>query len=404
VTATATLLPDPEPRDIKRLLISTDDHIVEPANLFVGRLPAKFEDKTPRIITQEGVQAWLLEDLVLPNMGLNAVAGRPRDQWYDEPRTFDEIRPGCYDIHQRIRDMDLNGVYASLNFPSRIAGFAGARFSECKDKEFGLACTRAWNDWHFEEWYSPYPNRIIPLQVPWLADPDVGAEEIRRNAERGFRAVTFPEIPLNLGLPSIHTPYWDPIMRACEETQTVICLHVGSSGLFLGNDPAAARNVRVSLFSAFALVAACDWLWSGIPVRFPNIQVAFSEGGIGWLPGLIDRLNYMEEHSGMTKAPGQTTEDWMDSDNSPSEVLLRNFKFCVLSDPMTLRVRDQIGVENITFEVDYPHADSTWPDSQAFIEQQLAGIPEDDANKMCYENAARIFRHPLPATVRPALA
>jgi len=295
--------------------------------------------------------------------------------------------------------MDLNGVYASVNFPSRIAGFAGARFSECKDPEFGLACVRAWNDWHFEEWYSPYPDRIIPLQVPWLVDPEVGAQEIRRNAGRGFRALTFPEIPLNLGMPSIHTPHWDPILRACEETETVICLHVGSSGLFLGNDPDGARNVRVSLFSAFALVAACDWLWSGVPVRFPKLQIAMSEGGIGWLPGLIDRLNYMEEHSGATKAPGQSTEDWMDSEHTPVEVLLRNFKFCVLSDPMTLRVRDQIGVDNITFEVDYPHADSTWPDSQAFLAEMLKDIPEQDARKMCFTNAARIFRHPAPVVV-----
>jgi hypothetical protein len=399
---TVTLLPDPEPREVKHLLISTDDHIVEPPDLFFGRMPKKFEEMTPRIVEEDGVQAWLLEDQVLPNMGLNAVAGRPRDQWYDEPRTFDEIRPGCYDIHARIRDMDLNGVYASLNFPSRIAGFAGARFSECKDPEFGLACVRAWNDWHFEKWYSPYPDRIIPLQVPWLADPEVAAAEIRRNAERGFRAVTFPEIPLNLGLPSIHTAHWDPIMRACEETETVVCLHVGSSGLFLGGDPASARNVRVSLFSAFALVAACDWLWSGIPVRFPRIQVAFSEGGIGWLPGLIDRLNYMEHHSGLTKAPGQTTEDWMDTEHTPAEVLLRNFKFCVLSDPMTLRVRDQIGIENITLEVDYPHADSTWPDSQSYIEQMLEGIPEDEVRMICSGNAARIFRHPLPDGSAPA--
>ena len=98
------------------------------------------------------------------------------------------MRPGCYDIDARVHDMDINGVWASLNFPSLITGFCGRVFSPVlRTPSSASPCTRAWNDWLYEEWYSPYPERIIPLGITYLADPEVGAAEIRRNAERGFR-------------------------------------------------------------------------------------------------------------------------------------------------------------------------------------------------------------------------
>src|SRR6202043_2922794 len=119
----------------------------------------------------------------------------------------------------------------------------------CSDPELGLAVTQAWNDWLFEEWYSPYPDRIIPLGITYLADPEAGAAEVRRNAERGFRSLTLPERPHRIGLPSIFTAYWDPILAACQETGTVISLHVGSSGLPSDFAPEAkSAGLSASLF------------------------------------------------------------------------------------------------------------------------------------------------------------
>jgi hypothetical protein len=140
-------------------------------------------------------QLWLYEGELHPSEGFLAVAGRVPEQWHEGMVRFDEMRPGCWDIHARIRDMDINGVYASLCFPSDLAGFAGRIFARSRDPEYGLACMRAWNDWHVEVWAGTYPDRIIPLQLTWLNDPQVAAEEIRRNAARGVRAVSFPNRP-----------------------------------------------------------------------------------------------------------------------------------------------------------------------------------------------------------------
>jgi predicted TIM-barrel fold metal-dependent hydrolase len=286
--------------------------------------------------------------------------------------------------------MDIGGIHASLNFPSLLAGFAGTVFSRSQDKELGLACVRAWNDWHHEVWAGTYPDRIIPLQIPWLCDPEVAAGEIRRNAERGFKAVSFAENPANIGLPSVHTDYWDPFLRACEETETVVCLHTGSSAWTAATSPGAPLELLTTLFPANALASAADWVWARIPLRFPRIKVAMAEGGIGWVPMLLDRLDYVVHHS------AQHGGVW-DGPLLPSEALRRNFWFCTIDDPSTMELREHIGLDHIMLESDYPHADSTWPDTQLVVEKRIGNLPETEIRKLTYENASRLFRHPVSA-------
>jgi len=385
------LLPDPEPRARRYPVISVDDHLIEPPDLFDGRMPAALAADAPRIVEfEDGRQAWAYEGGLYPNVGLNAVVGRPKDQWKMDPARFDEMRKGCWDIHARIADMDIAGVWASLCFPSLIAGFAGVVFSKSTDQELGLACVRAWNDWHHEVWAGTYPERIIPLQITWLSDPAIAAEEVRRNAARGFKALSFPEQPVNIGLPSVHTGHWDRLLAACEETGTVICLHTGSASWTAAQSPGAPLELYTTLFPVNGIAAAADWLWARIPLRFPRLDIAFSEGGIGWVPMLLDRLDYIGDHSG-TGGAGV----W-DGDLSPSEAVQRNFWFCTIDDPSTLGARERIGVDHIMVEVDYPHADSTWPDTQALLASRLSALPDEHVRKLTHENAARLFRHPLP--------
>jgi predicted TIM-barrel fold metal-dependent hydrolase len=397
---TAALLPDPTARERHYTVISVDDHLIEPADLFSGRMPVALMNDAPRIVEDDsGAQAWLFEGNSYPNIGLNAVVGRPRDQWSMDAARFDEMRRGCWDVDARIADMDLAGIWASLCFPSLIAGFAGTNFSRAKDQDLGLACVRAWNRWHHEAWAGPHPERIIPLQIPWLSDPVVAAEEVSRNAALGFKALSFPENPAHLRLPSMHSEHWDPLLRACEETETVLCLHTGSSAWTAVMSPGAPLEQFSTMFPVNALAAAADWVWARIPLRFPRLKVALSEGGIGWVPMLLDRLDYVLTHS------GSGGDNRWDGDLSPSEALRRNFWFCTIDDPSTLGARHRIGVDHIMVEVDYPHADSSWPDTQALLKQRFDGLPDDEVALMTHGNAAALFRHPLPPDVKePARA
>ena len=391
-TGGARLLPDPEPRPILVPVISVDDHLIEPPDLFQGRMPAALADSAPKVVILDGDrEAWEYEGNLYPNVGLNAVVGRPREDWSMEPARFSDMRPGCFDIDARVADMDVAGIWAALCFPSLVAGFCGSVFSRSKDPELGLACVRAWNRWHHEVWAGTHPERIIPLQLPWLAEVEVAADEIRRNAGLGFRAVSFPEFPAQLGLPSIFSGHWDPFFAACEETSTVVCLHTGASAWAPLPSPDPPFQLLPTLFPVNALLAAGEWLWSGVPLRFPSLAIALSEGGMGWVPMLIDRVDYVVSHSG-TDTEGVA---WP-SDTPPSEVLRRSFWFCTIDDPSVMPLRHVIGVDHIMVESDYPHADSSWPDTQRVLTETMEGVPDDELRAMAYGNAARLFRHPLP--------
>jgi predicted TIM-barrel fold metal-dependent hydrolase len=374
-------------------IISADDHLIEPPDLFEGRMPLGLVDRAPRIVEDaDGTQAWEYEDARYPNIGLNAVVGRPREEWSMEPARFDEMRRGCWDIDARVDDMDAGGVWASLCFPSLIAGFAGTVFARSQDLELGLACVRAWNDWHLEVWAGTHPGRIIPLQLGWLPDPAVAAREVERNAESGFKAVSFVEQPVNVGLPSLHTDHWDPFLAACEETGTVVCLHTASAAWTAATSPGAPLELYTTLFPVNALAAAADWLWARVPLRFPELRIVLAEGGIGWVPMLLDRLDWVMDHSA-TGGAGV----WA-GDLTPSEVLRRNFWFCTIDDPSTLVARHRMGVDHILVECDYPHADSSWPYTASLLADRFAtvGVTDDEAAAMTHRNAAALFDHPLP--------
>ncbi len=389
----STLLPDPSPRAIFDPLISVDDHLIEPPDLFDGRVPAALAAAAPHVLEDDqGNQFWRFEGNDYPNIGLNAVVGRPREEWSMEPARFEDMRPGCFDIKARIADMDLAGIWASLCFPSLVAGFCGSVFSRAQDKALGLACTRAWNTWHHEVWAGTYPERIIALQLPWLDDVAVGAEEVRRNAELGFKAVSFPEFPAQLGYPSIFTDHWDPLFAACEETGTVVCLHTGASAWAPLPSPDPPFELLPTVFPVNALLAAGEWVWSGVAVRFPNLNVALSEGGIGWVPMLMDRVDYVLDHS----ASGSESSSWR-SDLRPSEVLGRNFWFCTIDDPSMAPLLGRIGLDHVMVESDYPHADSTWPDTQQVVHAALGHLDPDQLRMVAGGNAATLFRHPMPA-------
>jgi predicted TIM-barrel fold metal-dependent hydrolase len=392
-----TFLPDPPRAPRRYTVISADDHIVEPPDTFTGRLPRKFADRAPKVVdTDEGGQTWVYDGQELPNVGFNAVVGRPVSEYGFEPVRFDEMRRGAWDIHERVKDMDLNGIYASLNFPSFLPGFAGQRLQQVtKDRDLALASVRAWNDWHLEVWAGTYSGRIIPCQLPWLLDPELAATMIYANAERGFHAVTFSENPAMLGLPSIHSGHWDPMIAACAETGTVMNLHIGSSGSSPSTTEDAPPDVQGVLFFAYAISAAVDWLYSGLPSRFPDLKICLSEGGIGWVAGLLDRLDHMLSYHAMYGTWQELGEKL-----TPAEVFTRNFWFCAVEDKSSFVQRDRIGVDNIMLEADYPHCDSSWPHTQQTIHEEIGDLPQEVIRKITWANASRLYSHPVPIEIQ----
>jgi predicted TIM-barrel fold metal-dependent hydrolase len=204
--------------------------------------------------------------------------------------------------------------------------------------------------------------------------------------------MTFPERPHMIGLPSLwDRDHWDPILQAMVDTDMAICLHVGSSGLNQAPPGAPSLQLGATLFSAVSLNACAEWVWSGYPLRMPKLKIVMSEGGIGWVAMLLDRLDNIIDRSGYGLG-------W---DQRPADVLKRNFSFCTIDDPSTIDTRHRIGIENIMFETDYPHGDGTWPDTQLVLEKAWGHIPPAELRAMCSENAARVFRHPLPSVVLP---
>jgi predicted TIM-barrel fold metal-dependent hydrolase len=384
---------DPHPPRPTFPFVSVDDHVLEPPDTFKGRLPQRFAEQTPKVERTDGVDYWVFPDERTPVMASDGVASWEPTDWDVGMASYEDFRPGVYDVQHRIRDMDMVGMWASLNFPSIGTGFCGQRFLRTKDRDLGLSLLRAYNDWMREEWIGPYKDRLIACQVPWLADPEVAAQEIRRNAGRGFQAVAFSENPEKLGLPSIHSGQWDPFLAACAETGTVVNLHIGSSSQTFVPSSDSPNPVMAMLCVMNAWSACVDWLYSPVPQRFPEIKIVLSEGGIGWVPIVLDRIQFQIERF-MVAAGNRDSVDV-----NPAEiqaVLRRNFSFATYFDPSAMKDREYIGIDRILIEADYPHADSTWPDSQRVNAEVVEGLSDDERRAVLYANACSLYSHPTP--------
>jgi predicted TIM-barrel fold metal-dependent hydrolase len=368
------------------ILVSVDDHVVEPPDLFEGRLSKKAAELAPRVEKLgDGMDSWVFDGAPMPNVGLNAVAGRVPEEYGLDPTSFDQMRKGCYDIHERIRDMNVNGVLGSLNFPS-LVGFAGTLFYTMEDKDVAIELLRAYNDWHIEEWCGTYPGRMIPLAIPPIWDPKLMADEVLRVADKGCHAFTFSENPTKINnLPSYHSDHWDPFLAALQETGGVLCLHIGSSSQIAMTSLDAPIDAMITLQPMNIVQCAADLIWSPMFRKFPNLKVALSEGGIGWIPYFLERLDYVYNHH----------HQWTNQDfggKLPSQVFNENILTCFIDDAVGMEVRHHLNPDHIMWECDYPHSDSTWPNAPEMAMKYLDGLPDDDINRITHLNAMKQFQ------------
>ena len=388
-------------------IISVDDHVVEPPGVWSDRLSVRDREVGPRIVkdtcltindnTNNGVRFlkgqgdgppvdwWLYEDVAKPIPMVVACAGIPFEKHTNEPMAYEDMRPGCYDPVARLADMDLNRTERSLCFPY-VTRFAGQLFLDAKDKALALRCVKAYNDWMIDEWCGGSGGRLLPLCLIPLWDPLAAGEEVRRNAARGCRAVTFTEMPHHLGLPSIHDPsgHWDPFFRACDETRTVICMHIGSGSRMAETSPFAPRAALVAMTFAMAQLSLVEWLVSGHLIRYPKLKIAFSESQVGWIPFVLERLDNVFLHRSYANLDPLVTEP-------PSTYLPGRVYGCFFEDEAGIDNRHKIGVSQMLFEIDYPHQDTTWPNTHKVVERMAAKLPPDELERILRTNALEML-------------
>jgi predicted TIM-barrel fold metal-dependent hydrolase len=369
-------------------VISTDDHIIEPEGLFDARLPATFADRTPKLVHAETGSAWHVPGIAKPieMSGLSTAAGQKVEEFSPKSKTFDQMRPGCYDPMERLKDMDADGVDAQVTFPT-LPGLAGASFIEIEDKPYALALVRAYNDWLVEEWNAADPERLIGAAILPLWDLASSAAEIRRVAGRGIKAVTLPSTPHTVpGCVAFPDPAWDPVWDAMSETGLPAEIHIVSGKVdtsMLQQTAGSPAEVFVALAPSTNMATVATLLFSGILRRFPSLKFISAESGIGWLPYFLERADYTHrKHQFWTGTKIDVT---------PSDLFRQSIYANFISDRAGIELRHLIGVDNIMLGTDYPHTDSSWPETQRVIKEQMGDIAEEERAKICAGNAIRVF-------------
>ena len=378
----------PLPEDCK--LVSVDDHVVEPPHVFVDHIDPKYRDQAPRIVEQGDWQGWLWEDRFYPLSFQGNIhtrkfregeEGRGDDLY---ARRYEDMIDAVYDVDARVEAMDVDGVHAALQFPT-FPRFGGTLFLEGQDTDLTLAVVRAWNDWMLDEWWAAYPDRFIPQTLIPLWDIPEAVKEIERCAAKGSRAISFVENPYPLGLPSFASGHWRPIFEAAAATGLPLSMHIGTSSGLLSPSPDATSSVGVALCGVNSMSALVDLIYSGMCNGLPDLKIALSEGGAGWVPYVLERADYTWERS---------RNEGLMNDTRPSEVFAQHFWVCMIADQYALRNRDLIGIDRIMWECDFPHNDSNYPNSRKMLADAMVDVPDDEARMIGELNARALYDFP----------
>ena len=368
------------------ILVSVDDHSIEPPDMYDRHLPEKFKSLAPKIVrNDQGIDLWVFQGQETSTpFGMAATVGWPHDEWGFNPGSFTELRPGCFDIHERVRDMNANGVLASMCFPT-MAGFNARTFTEAGDKDISLVMLQAYNDWHIDEWCATYPGRFIPLGIVPMWDVDLAVQEVHRIAKKGCRAISFLEAPHSQGYPSFLSGHWDPMLEAIVGENMVLCLHIGGASSLVMQPPEAPIDHMIVIPTQVTMLVAQDLLFGPTLRKFPGLRVALSEGGIGWIPFYLDRVDRHFKN-----------QTWLHNDfggKLPSEVFREHILACFITDPSGLEARHRIGVDILAWECDYPHTDTTWPESPELLWRELqdARTTDEEVDRITWQNALRFF-------------
>ncbi len=359
-------------------LISVDDHVTEPPDLWTSRLSSKLVERGPQVRrgkilagadAREGKTSYDHPDGKLGDywvfdgqptkgylMPITHAVGFDDKKIGTTPLTYDEIWPGAWKKKERLADMTSNHVEASLCFCNAVSSYAGQLFFQHPDKLLALACIQAYNDWMIDDWCAGEGyGRLIPLIFLPLWDPKLCAKEVRRCAAKSMIAASFLENPHEYGLPTVYSRDWDPLFEACNETRTNLSMHIGSSPRIPTTSKDAPYMMTSIIMFIDSMTSALDFLLAGVFERFPNLKIAYSEGQIGWLPYAVRRADKV------WLAKDKEGHGYQRTKHPPSSYVAGHVYGCIFDDDTALICRDLIGMGQIMMEVDYPHSACSFP-------------------------------------------
>jgi predicted TIM-barrel fold metal-dependent hydrolase len=364
--------------------ISTVDHAVEHPEVWTQRLSkSKWGDRIPHMErSSQDCDSWVVDGRETPLSDMAQVGALMTDRT-NVPKRWEEMPRMGHVPAERLRAMDADGVAYSVLYPS-FAGFSGETFGALTDSDLELACVQAYNDWLLAEWTS-CSDRFISQCIAPVAPVEVAVAEIKRAIGRGHRGVVFPALPMHLrDVPHVNSAEYDPIWATCQDLEVPLCFHAGSSRQLQFPvaptlSPELAAALQAVTRPASAVFDFVNLLFSRILLRFPKLKVVFAESTIGWGTFILEYADHQYE------------QDHCDYELKPSEMFRRQCYLTAWYDPVKINAR-HIGMDRIMWATNFPTANSTWPNSQTFIEKCLAGMSEEERNQILWENAAKLYK------------
>ena len=356
-------------------VISADSHVSEPPDLFTSYIDPAFRSRAPRLIRDGNADKWQMEGVPLRSIGLQTAAGKPsKDLSVDA--LYEDGPRGGWDPKARIQDMELDGVDAEVLYTSLFPLY------RLPDWEYQMACVRAYNDW-LADMCGTCADRLFGIAVVPLDHVEDAVVELRRVAKKGLRGVVVCSSPP--GDRPFSDPSFDPFWAEAAELRMPVSLHMFSAGSV--RRPSTIDGMAFDATAPMEIQEALATLISGgVPERYPELKLVSVEAGIGWIPTFLDRMDrYFERH--YLRAPDRPKLAMR-----PSEYFRRQMFATFMVDRPGVETRHHIGVGNIMWSSDYPHSNSTWPESRNVIDSQFGDVPEEDRRRVVCDNAVGLYR------------
>ncbi len=363
-------------------IVSADSHINEPPDLFMN-VPKALKELAPKVVSYEKGDAWIMAPGAEPRfVSTSAVAGRKKEEYLKEPVTYANMCKGSFDPAARLKDMDIDHLDADVMYPGIM------RYLErCANDEIRLACAHAYNEW-MADFCKFNPARLAGIGVVPMLDDNGGknaVEAIKFAAKKGIRSVFLSQ--RDGGVPLNH-PSTEPFWTAAEELNMPVSIHIHTTPFLRGLKPEqlalmGTKEMGITTVTLCMSEHVGLMMFGGVFMRHPKLKIVFAEGGIGWVPAFLERA----DHVFRVHKPylGSTITEL------PSETWRKQCYATFQEDVAGIRLRDMMGVETLMWASDYPHTDTTWPDSKKIIDKTFAGVPANEKHKMISENAARLY-------------